>query len=83
MSGTTGAFLDRRWLAEFWTVSHSAMEWFALVIALFFTSALWLAGAFFAPLPILCLGVLVSVIQAVVFVLLSLLYCAGAMEHAH
>jgi F-type H+-transporting ATPase subunit a len=26
---------------------------------------------------------LVSVIQAVVFVLLSLLYCAGAMEHAH
>ena len=42
-----------------------------------------LAGAFFAPLPILCLGVLVSVIQAVVFVLLSLLYCAGAMEHAH
>jgi F-type H+-transporting ATPase subunit a len=42
-----------------------------------------LAGAFFAPLPILCLGVLVSVIQAVVFVLLSLLYCAGSMEHAH
>jgi F-type H+-transporting ATPase subunit a len=42
-----------------------------------------LAGAFFAPLPILCLGVLVSIIQAVVFVLLSLLYCAGSMEHAH
>ncbi len=42
-----------------------------------------LAGAFFAPLPILMLGVLVSVIQAVVFVLLSVLYCAGAMEHAH
>jgi F-type H+-transporting ATPase subunit a len=42
-----------------------------------------LAGAFFAPLPILCLGVLVSVIQAVVFVLLAVLYCAGAMEHAH
>jgi len=42
-----------------------------------------LAGAFFAPLPILCLGVLVSVIQAVVFVMLALLYCAGAMEHAH
>jgi F-type H+-transporting ATPase subunit a len=42
-----------------------------------------LAGAFFAPLPILCLGVLVSVIQAVVFVLLSVIYCAGAMEHAH
>ena len=42
-----------------------------------------LAGAFFAPLPILCLGVLVSLIQAVVFVLLALLYCAGSMEHAH
>ena len=42
-----------------------------------------LAGAFFAPLPILCLGVLVSVIQAMVFVLLSLMYCAGSMEHAH
>ncbi len=42
-----------------------------------------LAGAFFAPLPILCLGVLVSVIQAVVFVLLAVIYCAGAMEHAH
>ncbi|MGI6656588.1 MAG: F0F1 ATP synthase subunit A [Desulfobulbus sp.] len=39
-----------------------------------------LAGAYFAPLPILCLGVLVAVIQAVVFVLLSMLYCAGAME---
>ena len=42
-----------------------------------------LAGAFFAPLPILCLGVLVSVIQAVVFVLLAVIYCAGAIEHAH
>ena len=42
-----------------------------------------LAGAFFAPLPILMLGVLVSVIQAVVFVLLSTIYCAGSMEHAH
>jgi F-type H+-transporting ATPase subunit a len=42
-----------------------------------------LAGAYFAPLPILCLGVLVSLIQAVVFVLLAVLYCAGALEHAH
>jgi len=42
-----------------------------------------LAGAYFAPLPILCLGVLVSLIQAVVFVLLAVLYCASAMEHAH
>jgi F-type H+-transporting ATPase subunit a len=42
-----------------------------------------LAGAYFAPLPILCLGVLVSLIQAVVFVLLALIYCAGALEDAH
>lgn len=42
-----------------------------------------LVGAIFAPLPILCLGVLVSLIQAVVFVLLSVIYCVGAMEHAH
>ncbi|MCI5157623.1 MAG: ATP synthase F0 subunit A [Candidatus Electrothrix sp. AUS1_2] len=42
-----------------------------------------LAGAFFAPLPILALGVLVSLIQAVVFVLLAVIYCVGAMEHAH
>jgi F-type H+-transporting ATPase subunit a len=42
-----------------------------------------LAGAFFAPLPILALGVLVSLIQAVVFVLLAMIYCAGAMEPAH
>lgn len=42
-----------------------------------------LAGAYFAPLPILCLGILVSVVQALVFVLLSMLYFSGAMEHAH
>ena len=42
-----------------------------------------LAGAFFAPLPILCLGVLVSFVQTLVFVLLSVLYFAAAMEHAH
>lgn len=42
-----------------------------------------LVGAYFGPLPILCLGVLVSVVQTMVFVLLSTLYCAGAMEHAH
>lgn len=42
-----------------------------------------LAGAYFAPLPILCLGVLVSLIQALVFTLLSVLYCAQAMEEAH
>jgi F-type H+-transporting ATPase subunit a len=35
------------------------------------------------PTLILCLGVLVSVIQAYVFVLLTSLYLAGAMEEAH
>jgi len=42
-----------------------------------------LAGAYFAPLPILCLGVLVSLVQAAVFVLLSLAYFSQAMEEAH
>jgi F-type H+-transporting ATPase subunit a len=42
-----------------------------------------LAGAYFAPLPILFLGVLVSVVQAMVFLLLSIIYFSGAMEHAH
>jgi F-type H+-transporting ATPase subunit a len=42
-----------------------------------------LAGAYFAPLPILCLGVFVSIVQTLVFVLLSILYFSGAMEHAH
>lgn len=42
-----------------------------------------LAGAYFAPLPILVFGVLVSLIQALVFTLLAVLYCAQAMEHAH
>jgi len=39
-----------------------------------------LAGAYFAPLPILCLGVFVSIVQTLVFVLLSILYFSGAME---
>jgi F-type H+-transporting ATPase subunit a len=42
-----------------------------------------LAGLYLAPLPILCLGVLVSLIQALVFALLSIVYFAGAMEEAH
>jgi len=42
-----------------------------------------LAGAYFAPLPILCLGVFVSIVQALVFVLLSILYFSASMEHAH
>lgn len=42
-----------------------------------------LAGLYLAPLPILFLGILVSFIQAVVFILLSTMYFVGAMEHAH
>ncbi len=42
-----------------------------------------LAGFALAPLPILFLGILVSFIQALVFMLLSIVYFAGAMEEAH
>ncbi|MBF0228874.1 MAG: F0F1 ATP synthase subunit A [Desulfamplus sp.] len=42
-----------------------------------------LAGAFFAPLPIMALGIFVALVQAFVFFLLSVMYFAGAMEHAH
>jgi len=50
-----------------------------LVLAILFM----LAGAFFAPLPIVVLGIFVSLVQAFVFFLLSTMYFAGAMEHAH
>jgi len=49
------------------------------VLGIFFA----LAGLYLAPLPILFLGILVSIIQAVVFMLLSIVYFAGAMEEAH
>jgi F-type H+-transporting ATPase subunit a len=42
-----------------------------------------LAGMFFAPLPIMALGIFVSLVQAFVFFLLSVMYFSGAMEHAH
>jgi F-type H+-transporting ATPase subunit a len=42
-----------------------------------------LAGLYLAPLPILFLGILVSFIQALVFMLLAIVYFAGAMEEAH
>ncbi|PIE72335.1 MAG: ATP synthase F0 subunit A [Deltaproteobacteria bacterium] len=42
-----------------------------------------LAGGFFAPLPIMVLGVLVSLVQAMVFVLLTVVYFSQAREHAH
>ncbi len=42
-----------------------------------------LAGAFFAPLPIMVLGIFVAFVQGFVFFLLSIVYFQGAMEHAH
>jgi F-type H+-transporting ATPase subunit a len=42
-----------------------------------------LAGAFFAPLPIMAMGIFVSFVQAFVFFLLSTMYFSGSMEHAH
>lgn len=42
-----------------------------------------LAGLFFAPLPIMALGIFVALVQAFVFFLLSIMYFSGAMEHAH
>ncbi len=50
-----------------------------IVLAILFT----LAGAFFAPLPIMALGIFVAFVQAFVFFLLSIIYFSGAMEHAH
>ena len=42
-----------------------------------------MAGLYFAPLPILVLGILVSFVQALVFMLLSIIYFTVAMEEAH
>jgi F-type H+-transporting ATPase subunit a len=42
-----------------------------------------LAGAFFAPLPIMAMGIFVALVQAFVFYLLAIMYFTGAMEHAH
>jgi len=50
-----------------------------LVLAILFM----LAGAFFAPLPIMALGIFVALVQAFVFFLLTIMYFTGAMEHAH
>jgi F-type H+-transporting ATPase subunit a len=50
-----------------------------LVLAILFM----LAGAFFAPLPIMALGVFVSFVQAFIFYLLSTMYFALAMEDDH
>jgi len=50
-----------------------------MVLAILFA----LAGLYLAPLPILFLGILVSLIQALVFMLLSIMYFVGSMEEAH
>ena len=50
-----------------------------LVLAILFM----LAGAFFAQLPIMAMGIFVALVQAFVFFLLSIMYFAGAMEEAH
>lgn len=42
-----------------------------------------LAGLYFAPLPIMALGIFVALVQAFVFFLLSVMYFTSAMEHAH
>jgi len=42
-----------------------------------------LAGLFFAPLPIMALGIFVALVQAFVFFLLSVMYLISAIEEAH
>ena len=50
-----------------------------MVIAIF----VFLAGLYLAPLPILFLGLFVGAVQTLIFCLLSMMYFAGAIEHAH
>jgi len=50
-----------------------------IVLAILFA----LAGLFFAPLPIMALGIFVAFVQGFVFFLLSIIYFSQAMEHAH
>lgn len=42
-----------------------------------------LAGCYFAPLPIMLLGVLIAFVQAMVFVLLTVVYISQAQASAH
>lgn len=49
------------------------------ILGIFFA----LAGLYLAPLPIIFLGILVSFVQALVFMLLATVYFVGAMEEAH
>jgi F-type H+-transporting ATPase subunit a len=50
-----------------------------LVVAILFV----LAGMFFAPLPMMVLGLFTSFVQAFIFSLLTMLYIASALEEAH
>jgi F-type H+-transporting ATPase subunit a len=72
-------------ISNFARILSLSMRLFGNIVAkeILLSVLFMLAGAYFAPLPILCLGVLVSIVQAAVFVLLSVSYCAGAMESAH
>jgi F-type H+-transporting ATPase subunit a len=49
----------------------------AVILFLFFLAPL------IAPLPMMGLAIFTSVVQALVFVMLSTIYIAGAVEHAH
>ena len=49
-----------------------------LVLMIFFGLA-----PFLVPLPMIIMGVLVSFIQAFVFMLLAMIYIQGSLEHAH
>jgi len=46
-------------------------------------AVLFLLAPFLVPMPILILKVLISVIQTLVFMILSMIYIVGAMEEAH
>jgi len=50
-----------------------------LVLSILF----FLAGLYLAPVPMMILGLFTGFIQAFIFCLLSLMYFAGAIEHAH
>jgi F-type H+-transporting ATPase subunit a len=43
----------------------------------------FLVGLYLAPLPMMFLGLFTGFIQAFIFCLLSMMYFAGAIEHAH
>ena len=46
-------------------------------------AVLFLLVPFLVPLPILILKIFISLIQTLVFILLSMMYIAGALEEAH